>query len=171
MLNVLVYVLMLLGPAGYNHYVLQYGLIPHEITARIDLLPPSALPWPLTLLTHMFMHGGLLHLGGNMLFLYIFGNNIEDIMGPWRFLLFYLLVGLGASMAHVLLNMNSVVPLVGASGAISGVLGAYMLRFPRARIELGVFFLFFLLARPRVPAMIVLGLWILMQFFALQWIG
>ena len=164
-LNILVYLLMLLGPAGFHHYILQFGLIPREIVSHKDLLPPTPLPWPSTMFTHMFMHGGLMHLGGNMLFLFIFGNNVEDVMGSWRFLLFYLLVGLGASLVHVLLNAGSTIPLVGASGAISGILGAYMLRFPRARIDLGVFFFLFLLAKPRVPAAVVLGVWIMMQLF------
>lgn len=118
----------------------------------------------LSLLTSMFLHGGILHLAGNMLFLWIFGNNIEDRLGRPRFLVFYLLTGLIASLAHVYTNTNSIVPTVGASGAISGMLGAYLVLFPRARI-VAIVPIFFFGQMMRLPATVVLGMWFLSQFF------
>jgi membrane associated rhomboid family serine protease len=116
----------------------------------------------LTPFTSMFMHGGLLHLGGNMLFLWIFGNNVEDRMGRARFLLFYLLGGLAALAAQVAIDPGSTVPTVGASGAVAGVLGGYLLLFPRARV-LTVFFLVVIFFLREIPAIIVLGIWFLQQ--------
>ena len=115
----------------------------------------------LPLLTSMFLHSGWLHLGGNMLFLWIFGDNVEDFFGHFTYLLFYLVCGIGAGLIHVLFNWHSTVPAIGASGAISGVMGAYILLFPRARI-LTLVFIFPL----PIPAVIFLGLWYVMQFLA-----
>jgi membrane associated rhomboid family serine protease len=116
----------------------------------------------LTILTSMFMHGGWLHIFGNMLFLWIFGNNVEDSMGRLRFVLFYLLGGLAAAAAQVAISPDATVPLVGASGAIAAVLGGYALLYPRARV-LTLFFFFFIFFI-EVPAMVLLGLWIFTQF-------
>lgn len=118
----------------------------------------------LGLLLSMFLHGGLLHLGGNMLFLWVFGNNIEDNMGPIRFLLFYLAGGLVATFGHIAVDPNSTVPVIGASGAIAAVMGAYLLLFPRARIRSLIFFppIIFM---TRVPAWGLLGFWFVSQFF------
>jgi membrane associated rhomboid family serine protease len=110
----------------------------------------------------MFMHGGLLHLGGNMLFLWIFGNNVEDSMGPIRFLAFYLLAGLAATGLQVLVGPNAAVPNIGASGAIAGVLGGYLLLFPRARVVTVVFIIFFFTII-ELPAIIFLGIWFAQQ--------
>ena len=115
-----------------------------------------------TIFTSMFMHGGLMHIIGNMWFLYIFGDNVESILGHVRFLLFYLFCGIGAAVAQFLIQPDSTTPMVGASGAIAGVLGAYMIKFPKARVHvLAIFFIFF--TTIVVPAQLVLGLWFLMQ--------
>jgi membrane associated rhomboid family serine protease len=113
------------------------------------------------LMTSMFLHSGFLHLAGNMLFLWIFGDNVEDFFGHITYLFFYLVCGVGAGLLHVLFNLHSIVPAVGASGAISGVMGAYMLLYPRARI-LTLVFIFPL----PVPAVVFLGLWYVMQFLS-----
>ena len=115
-----------------------------------------------TIFTSMFMHGGLMHIIGNMWFLYIFGDNVESILGHVRFLLFYLFCGIGAAVAQFLIEPGSTTPMVGASGAIAGVLGAYMIKFPKARVHvLAVIFIF--ITTIVVPAQLVLGLWFLMQ--------
>jgi membrane associated rhomboid family serine protease len=113
----------------------------------------------LTIVTAMFMHGGLLHLGGNMLFLWIFGNNVEDSMGPARYVAFYLLAGLAATAAQTVVDPNSPVPNIGASGAVAGVLGGYLLLFPRARVITVVFIIFFFTIL-ELPAMLFLAIWI-----------
>jgi len=127
----------------------------------------GAQPFPdksvaLSLLASMFMHGGLLHLGGNMLFLWIFGNNVEDRFGAVPYALFYAVTGTAATLAHVAVDPGSTVPLVGASGAIAGVMGAYLVFWPHARILSAVPIFLFMVVR--LPAALVLGLWFLMQF-------
>jgi membrane associated rhomboid family serine protease len=124
--------------------------------------PPGYAPTWATVFLAMFMHGGLLHLGGNMLFLWIFGNNVEDSMGPVRFIVFYLLAGIAATALQVLVNPGSGVPNIGASGAIAGVLGGYLLLFPFARVVTVVFIIFFFTIL-ELPAMLFLGIWILQQ--------
>ena len=126
------------------------------------LVPVDTAPALLTLITSMFMHGGILHLAGNMLFLWVFGNNIEDSMGRLRFLLFYLLAGLIAVLAQSLLEAGATVPTIGASGAVSGVLGGYILLHPRARILTMVIIIFFF-TFIEIPAMIMLGIWFALQ--------
>jgi len=116
-----------------------------------------------TLFTSMFMHGGILHIAFNMLFLWIFGNNIEDAMGRGRFLAFYLLAGLVAVYSQALLDPNSTLPTIGASGAIAGVLGAYALLLPRARVLTAVILIFFV-TLIEIPAWVMLGIWFLLQF-------
>lgn len=120
-----------------------------------------------SLFSSMFLHGGFMHLAGNMLFLWVFGNNIEDRLGKVKFVFFYLLVGLAGTLAHVWFNPDSVIPTVGASGAISGLLGAYAVLFPRAIIHtvVPIPILFFIFGRIRLPAMLVLGMWFAGQFF------
>jgi rhomboid family protein len=147
-----------LGATG-NRIVYALGAIPAVLTGDRALPPDLALvPAPLTLVTSMFLHGSWLHLGGNMLFLWIFGDNVEDAMGHVRFLVFYLLCGVLAALAHVAADVHSVIPTVGASGAISGVLGAYLILHPRAEV-LTLFFRFFV----TLPAFVVLGVWIGLQ--------
>jgi len=115
------------------------------------------------LFTHMFLHANWLHVGGNMLYLWIFGNNVEDTLGHGRFLLFYLASGIAAAFAQTFVNPDSTVPMIGASGAVSGVLGAYLFLFPYARVLVLLIFGFFI--RPvYVPAIVVLGFWIVVQF-------
>ena len=118
-----------------EHFFYVFGLVPAKITRPewAEYMGPDALGlWPF--LTCMFLHGGWVHILGNMWTLWIFGDNVEDLMGPWRFLLFYLLCGIGASLLHIYINPVSTIPIIGASGAIAGVMGAYYTLFPRARI-------------------------------------
>ena len=116
----------------------------------------------LTLFTSMFLHGNLLHLASNLVYLWVFGNNIEDVLGPVRFVLFYVLAGLGAHLAHFAANVSSPLPTIGASGAISGILAAYLIRFPGARVQ-SILFLFVFLRWVRWPAAVVIGYWLLLQ--------
>ncbi|HEX2468710.1 MAG TPA: rhomboid family intramembrane serine protease [Solirubrobacterales bacterium] len=134
-----------------------------EQGAAPEPLPLNQAAWWVTLFTSMFMHGGILHLAGNMLFLWIFGNNIEDSMGPVRFILFYLLAGLIAVYAQSLLDTSATVPTIGASGAVAGVLGGYALLHPHARV-LSLIFIVFFVTLIEVPAYIVLGIWFVLQF-------
>jgi membrane associated rhomboid family serine protease len=149
---------------GIQRSVLEGGVIPFEILTLQDVWPRDLLPPPLTILTAMFLHGGLGHLGSNLLFLWIFGNNVEDVMGRRRFVVFYLVAGVAAALAQVFASAaagNLDAPMVGASGAIAGVLAAYLRLFPSARVlTLAFVFLVWL------PAWIVLGLWIVTQVFA-----
>lgn len=141
-------------------FVYQYGAIPSVVFGQAAL-PSEAvvIPAALTLLTSMFLHGGWMHLLGNMLYLWVFGNNIEDVMGHARFVVFYLLCGVLAALSHAVTDLSSQVPMVGASGAISAVLGAYLLLFPRAHVLVlipGV-------GMTRVAAGLVLGMWFVTQ--------
>lgn len=150
--------------------VCNFGLIPGDILGNVPVgtgFPEAAAGYCrvdgngsyLTVFTSMFMHGGWMHLIGNMWFLWIFGDNVEDAMGPVRFAIFYLLCGLGAAAAQTATDPNSVIPMVGASGAIGGVMGAYALLFPRARI-----LCIFIFTTLSVPAFLMLGYWVLIQF-------
>lgn len=163
---VVVYALqhLLLSSAGATQAAYAFGLVPAVLTGR-EMLPAEieVIPAWGTVFTSMFMHGGFWHLAGNMLYLWIFGNNIEDAMGHGRYLVFYLLCGVAAVFAQVLPNPGSIIPMVGASGAISGVLGAYMLLFPRARVLLGLPLGFVLVQLGRFPAIWVLAAWFAMQ--------
>jgi membrane associated rhomboid family serine protease len=147
--------------------LVDYGVIPYEVThpgtqlADPRCAPPETSTW-ITLFTSMFMHGGLLHLGGNMLFLWIFGNNVEDSMGPVKFILFYVLGGLAADAAQILVDTGSRTPTIGASGAVAGVLGGYLLLFPHARVVTLIFIIFFFTIL-ELPAILFLGVWILQQ--------
>lgn len=134
----------------------QFGAPPRKLIYRE--LPPI-----LTLFTSMFMHGSLIHLFGNMLFLWIFGNNIEDYLGKIKFVLFYLVSGLGASLVHIVFHPNSMTPVIGASGAVSGVMGAYLILFPTARIRTLVF-VFILVTFVDIPAFVFLVIWFIFQF-------
>ena len=134
---------------GNERFISTFAFVPYEFKL-------------FTIFTSMFMHGGLMHIIGNMWFLYIFGDNVESILGHVRFLLFYLFCGIGAAVAQFLIQPDSTTPMVGASGAIAGVLGAYMIKFPKARVHvLAVIFIF--ITTIVVPAQLVLGLWFLMQ--------
>ncbi len=151
----------LLGPWGGQRFLLYYGLIPCGLTGACQVVG-RAFSSEVTLLTSMFVHAGFFHLVGNMLYLWIFGASIEDALGRTRFLLFYLVCGIGAAYVQVWANPASRIPMVGASGAISGVLGAYLRLYPHARIltllPLGLF-----LTWAEISALVVLGFWILVQ--------
>ncbi len=158
-LNIAVYLWELLSGAGEQQIAFSYGAVPHNLLTLAGNQPLHPI---MTVFSSMFLHGGLFHLGGNMLYLWIFGNNIEDRLGHIRFLIFYLLAGTVAAYAHALVDADSLVPMIGASGAISGVLGAYLLLFPQARVHTVLFFGFFWQV-VRVPALIVIGFWAIIQ--------
>ena len=156
--------------ASIDRFYTIYGFIPclvtnscpaqfvNEVRALHDPISPVA-----SLFTAMFVHGGWLHIAGNMLFFWIFGNNIEDEMGHLRFIIFYLVCGLIAAFAQIAFDPSSTIPSLGASGAIAGVLGAYLVTYPTARVDTLIFVLFIFFVR--LPAWIVLGVWIVLQFF------
>jgi membrane associated rhomboid family serine protease len=164
-LNTGVFVFQVISPQGLGYHVTRMGVIPYEISHFRSLAEGVRLSPPLTLFAAMFIHGGFLHLAGNMLFLWVFGNNIEDALGPLRFILFYFLCGLGATFVQVAMSPNSRVPMIGASGAIAGILGAYLILFPAARVRTLVF-LFFFIRVVAIPAGIVLGLWFVLQILS-----
>ena len=160
--NIGIYALQILTGTGLETWAWKFGLVPYELTHRAELTPHLGAPVGLTLFTSMFLHGGFFHLAGNMLYLWIFGDNVEDRLGHVRFLIFYLLCGVGAALSFALTSPDLQVPLVGASGAIAGVLGAYLLSYPGARIGTLIFFGFFVRII-YVPALVVLGLWFVIQ--------
>lgn len=159
-LNVVVFVLqMLLG----TEFTLRFSFVPAKLTA---LLQGDGDLWVLTtMFTAMFMHGSFGHILGNMLFLWIFGDNVEDVFGRFPYLLFYLVCGLAATMTQYVTGVLSTVPNLGASGAISGVLGAYMLMFPAARVQLFIWPLSMIFGTLPIPALLWIGIWFLMQLF------
>jgi membrane associated rhomboid family serine protease len=162
-LNALAFVMELgQGSEGaLQSFITAWGVVPREYSVHHDLPPLIPLPYWSTLVTSMFLHGGWMHLGGNMLYLWIFGDNIERALGHARYLVFYFVCGLAAGLAHIWFSGGSVVPSVGASGAISGVLGGYLLLFPRNRVRV--------LTRAgvtSVPAIVVLGFWIVIQLIS-----
>ena len=176
-INIVVFLYQLVDPNFTN----GYSAVPAEITSGKDIVgqfsvvapdgtsvvideAPGPMPIWLTLLTSIFMHGGWLHIGGNMLFLFIFGDNIERAYGHIKYAVFYLVCGIIASLAHVLSQPDSIIPSLGASGAISGVLAAYLVLFPTNRVKV-LLTLGFVLLRPiMVPAVVMIGLWALLQF-------
>jgi membrane associated rhomboid family serine protease len=141
-----------LSPRALEAFFFQYGVIPAELTAGENYV---------SVLTSMFLHGGFGHLFGNMVFLFVFGDNIEDAMGHVSYLLFYLLCGIAAALTQVFLNPDSTIPMIGASGAISGVMGAYIVLFPRGNVRAIVFYMVML-----VPAWIMIGVWFALQLFS-----
>ncbi len=164
-LNVVIFLLTgaMRGDAALMVSATGFGVVPTEMLdlARVGSAELNPVAEPLTLITYMFLHGGWLHLVGNMLFLWVFADNIEDAFGHTAFVFFYLLTGIAGALLHVALYPGSNEPLIGASGAVSGILASYLLLFPRARILVLVF-----LAIPmRLPAIIVLGGWIALQFY------
>jgi membrane associated rhomboid family serine protease len=154
-----------LGPRAAAGAVYSFGFIPAVLFTDTALPPELAVvPAGVTLFTSMFLHGGFMHLAGNMLYLWVFGNNIEDVCGHLRFLLFYLLCGVAAAFAQAVPNPASEVPMIGASGAISGLLGAYLLLFPHARVH--VLIPFGILWMHQIPAGWVLGFWFVFQLLS-----
>jgi membrane associated rhomboid family serine protease len=159
MVNAVVFLYMqLLGNVSLNNFVSIFGLIP----ARWQVQPGWLV---VTVFTSMFMHGGWLHFLSNMWTLYIFGDNVEDRMGPFGFLLFYLLSGIAAAVLQILIGLNSIIPVIGASGAIAGILGAYIILYPRSRVVTLIFFVFFI-TTIRIPAIFYLGFWFLSQVYS-----
>jgi membrane associated rhomboid family serine protease len=170
-INIAVFLLLQDAGTTLNAFTSGYSAVPAEITTGVDLVRPTneggfaipQAPGPspiyLTLLTSMFMHGGWLHLGGNMLFLWIFGDNVEHRVGHGVYLLFYVAAGVVASLAQIAIDTESTIPTLGASGAISGVLGAYLVMFPANRVTV---FLFQFLTQ--VPAIVAIGMWAVLQF-------
>jgi len=150
LLNAIVFLYELSLGSSLNQFIFSYGLVPAEFS------------W-LTVFSSMFLHGGLLHVGGNMLYLWIFGDNVEDRVGHGRFVAFYLLCGIAAALAQTYTNGGSTVPMVGASGAVAGVMGAYFVLYPRSRIVTLVPIVIFIQII-EIPAIFFLGIWFLMQF-------
>lgn len=160
-INILVYIWEIMTPAGAEFIVYKYGAIPSGLLS-FERAQPLQLHPALTIFSSMFLHGGLLHVGGNMLYLWIFGNNIEDMLGHFRFLIFYLVSGIAAAYSHAIMASSSTVPMIGASGAVAGVLGAYLLLFPRAKVHTLIFLVFFVEV-VKIPALIVIGFWAIIQ--------
>jgi membrane associated rhomboid family serine protease len=158
-LNIIVFVLMWLAGQEQEALVYQFAMIPANYADGIDVGDVA------DLFTSMFMHAGLAHIFGNMLYLWIFGDNVEDRLGSGRYLAFYLVGGLLASFTHLLTNPNSQIPTVGASGAIASVLGAYLVLFPQSRVVTAIAFGYFI-RLTTIPAIIVLGLWFVLQLFS-----
>lgn len=152
---------LILSDREFNRFLLTYGLVPAEFIAGIGRTSFDAAVYT-PLVTNLFLHGGWMHIIGNMWYIWIFGDNIEDRLGHFRFLVFYVLCGIAANLAHIFIDPGSTVPTIGASGAVSGVLGAYLVTFPRAKV-LTLVPIFFFLQIIEIPAMLFLGLWFLLQ--------
>lgn len=163
-LNVYVFYLQLTFPEGFEAAVTAWGAVPREIVTFRDIPPVTGWPPIVNLFTSMFMHGGLMHIAGNMWFLWIFGDNCEWLMGRAKFLAFYIICGLAAAVAQIIVSPMSLIPMVGASGAIAGVMAAYMLHFPGERI-MSLLWLFVFIRIVYVPAWLYIGIWIIMQIY------
>lgn len=165
-INVLVFLYELTLPAArLDEFFARWGAIPAAIAGGDAGAPlPYGLPVYVTLLTSIFVHGSWLHLGGNMLYLWVFGDNVENAFGRLRYLLFYLICGLAGSLAQIAIDPGSTAPTVGASGAIAGVMGAYLIMFPGAQVRTLIFIVFFVTIT-YLPAILVIGLWFLIQLF------
>lgn len=157
--------------SGQGEAILAFGMVPARLFGFESAYAlPYAVPGWMTIISSMFMHGGFMHLAGNMLYLWIFSDNVEDSIGRGKFIIFYLLCGLAAALAQALVDVQSLTPMIGASGAIAGVLGGYLLLHPRANVRCIVgFFIFF--KTINIPAFLVLGLWIGLQFLNLGQTG
>ena len=158
--NTIIFILQIFYPSDPRQIVFAYGAIPNYLLTfkAVQPIHPA-----LTVFTSMFMHGGFFHLAGNMLYLWIFGNNIEDKLGHVRFIIFYILSGIVAAYSHAITEPSSMLPMIGASGAVSGILGAYLLLFPHAKVYTLIFFGFFMRV-VQLPAIFVIGFWIIIQF-------
>ena len=164
LINIAVFAYELTLGDRLGDFFLTWGAIPEEVTSVTDLPPTIGLPIYATLLSSIFMHGGWLHLIGNMLFLWVFGDNVENAFGSFKYLLFYLLCGFAAAWAQILTDTGSFVPMIGASGAVAGVMGAYLVMFPGATVRTLVF-LFVFVTVVHLPAIVLIGLWFLIQLF------
>ena len=163
--NTAVFIWQAMGDGSIERSVMLYGMIPYDIFHPGSSYIPGRVPTSLTVLTCMFSHGGLLHLVGNMLYLWVFGRNVEDDFGHLRFFVFYMSAGILASLAFAAAFPSGTVPLVGASGAIAGILGVYFLRFPFSRIYCLVI-LFIIVRIVPIPAFVILGFWFVVQLSA-----
>ena len=162
-INVLVFLHQMSLGSGLDGFFQLYAVIPQQLSASFDGVPSNQpVPELVTLITSQFLHGGLMHIAGNMLFLWTFGNNIEDDLGHVKFLLFYLICGVLAGLTHWFFGMQSGVPTVGASGAIAGVMGAYLIKYPKAKI-VTLLPLFIIWTTVRIPAVFFLGFWFVQQ--------
>ncbi len=159
-LNCIIFIWQITSPLGIERIAYYFGAIPHNLLS-FNLVIQPVHPM-ISVFTSMFLHGGLLHLAGNMLYLWIFGNNIEDSLGHLRFLIFYLFSGIVAVYSHAITDADSFIPMIGASGAVSGVLGAYLLLFPKAKVYTFFFFGFFWQII-KLPAVVVIGFWAFIQ--------
>jgi membrane associated rhomboid family serine protease len=174
LLNIAIFLYQVSLGSDAPTFMFAYSVVPFAITHGMPqtdfLVTPGPIsfrtpnPVYLTLITSQFLHAGWLHIGGNMLFLYIFGDNVEDRMGHLRFLLFYLFCGIVAALTQVAVAPNATLPSLGASGAIAGVLGSYLVLFPSAKVRT-IVFLFIFITLVTVPAIVLIGLWFLLQFF------
>ena len=170
-INVAVFIFLQIPSDAFTY---AFSVVPREITQNRDIvdtlkigngaiqLGPGPQPIQLTILTAMFMHGGWAHLFGNMLYLWIFGDNVEDAMGHFKFLIFYLLCGVAATLAHILSGPNSLIPSLGASGAIAGVLGGYLILYPTRKVRVLIGYMGIV----AMPALLVIGIWIALQVFS-----
>lgn len=162
--NVIVFLYELsLTPVEVNRFFIEHGVVPLRLVRWLE--SPSGIEEPLTILTATFIHGGWFHLIGNMLYLWVFGDNVEDALGHVGYFLFYLAAAVGAVALQVYVDQNGIVPMVGASGAISGVLGAYLVLYPRATVGVLIPWFWFFGAFP-VPAAFLIGFWFLLQLFS-----
>ena len=148
-----------------NTFLNTFSIIPSRFQNLVIQPPIQLLPLGFSLFSSVFIHGGWMHVIGNMWYLWIFGDNIEDSTGHWRFLIFYILCGMLAGIMHILMNPFSTIPTIGASGAIAGVMGAYFLLFPKSKI-LTLIFIFIFIQIIEIPAVFFLGFWILLQFIS-----
>jgi membrane associated rhomboid family serine protease len=163
-INIYVFIYQIILGTDIDEFIARYAVIPAELS-KVFLSPISKLPVLGTLVTSLFLHGSILHLGGNMLYLWVFGRSVESRFGPLRFLIFYFATGILATLAHYFFYSDSVIPLIGASGAIAGVLGAYFFLYPLARIQV-IIPLFILFPVVHIPALVFLGGWFIIQVWS-----
>lgn len=161
-LNCIAFIWEITSHLGIQRIAYYFGAIPNNLISFNITQPVHPI---VSIFTSMFLHGGFFHIGGNMLYLWIFGNNIEDSLGHLRFLIFYLFSGVFAAYAHAITNTESLIPMIGASGAVSGVLGAYILLYPKAKVFTIIFFGFFWQII-KLPAFVVIGFWAVIQFIS-----
>jgi len=162
----LIFTYELILPPNYREiFIKMFAVIPYEIMHGVDLPPPDPLTPYGNLISYQYLHGGFFHIIGNMLFLWVFGDNVEDRFGKLKYFLFYTFCGVVAALIQSIVSPQSPIPLIGASGAISGVLGAYLVLFPRAQI-VTLIFIFFFVDVVVLPALLWIGIWFLMQFIS-----
>lgn len=162
---IFIYTFLLPSQEAIIEFYNQFALFPKAIVTGNPVTQNSIQPIYLSLITSMFLHGGILHIGFNMLFLWIFGNNIEDAFGHFKFIIFYLVAGIAGSFLQIATDPASIIPNIGASGAISGVLGAYLILYPNAKV-LTVIPIIFFIEIVRIPAIILIGFWFILQLFS-----